>query len=145
MNNQQTASVIKNLAKQNKIAVDKVLIDCKINKNFIYDIEKRNSVPSIETLEKIADYFNVSTDYLLGREQPKITVDSKYSKLIDMFESLNTKGRIRAIEYLQDLDKLYPAETELQNATFQEQRDFDRAVDVTSYDEEISEKLGHKA
>ncbi len=27
--------------------------------------------PSIDTLQKIADYFNVSTDYLLGRSQKK--------------------------------------------------------------------------
>ena len=33
----------------------------------IYDWENGRSYPSLEELVKIADYFNVSTDYLLGR------------------------------------------------------------------------------
>lgn len=31
--------------------------------------------PDLETLVKIADYFNVSTDYLLGRTGSKLSVD----------------------------------------------------------------------
>jgi transcriptional regulator with XRE-family HTH domain len=33
----------------------------------IYRIESGNSSPTIETITKIADYFHVSVDYLLGR------------------------------------------------------------------------------
>ena len=37
----------------------------------LYENEKRQ--PDYETLKKLADYFNVTTDYLLGREEsPKI-------------------------------------------------------------------------
>ena len=31
--------------------------------------ENGSSQPSLETLVKLADYFDVSTDYLLGREE----------------------------------------------------------------------------
>ena len=40
------------------------LID--INRNFMYDL-KNNQKPSVEALEKIADYLDCSIDYLLGR------------------------------------------------------------------------------
>ena len=45
-----------------------------MGKNSIYAL-KRNQ-PSAERLQEIADYFNVSTDYLLGRtDNPKIASD----------------------------------------------------------------------
>ena len=60
------AEKIKILCKTKKITVKLLLENCNINRNFIYDLENNNK-PSIETLEKIADYFDCSTDYLLGR------------------------------------------------------------------------------
>src|SRR5690606_12045250 len=38
-----------------------------ISHSFLADIESGRSVPSIDTLETLADFFGVSTDYLLGR------------------------------------------------------------------------------
>ena len=35
--------------------------------------ENDNIVPSVDMLEKIADFFRVSTDYLLGREKKPVT------------------------------------------------------------------------
>ena len=44
----------------------------------------RNSSPNTEKLQKIADYFNVSMDYLLGREQFLTPKDEKdISKILD--------------------------------------------------------------
>ena len=67
MNNAQTAERIKNLCKERKISITQVLLECGIVKSFIYDLEKRNSYPSCEKICILADYFNVPTDYLLGR------------------------------------------------------------------------------
>lgn len=39
-----------------------------LSANAICEWEKGRSEPSFETLKKIADYFDVSVDYLLGRE-----------------------------------------------------------------------------
>lgn len=39
-----------------------------VKKQSISNWENDNIIPSIEMLERIADYFAVSTDYLLGRE-----------------------------------------------------------------------------
>ena len=50
-----------------------MLEDCDIRKSLIYDLEKRDYTPSAEVLEKIADYLDVSVDYLLGRtDKPEV-------------------------------------------------------------------------
>ena len=40
-----------------------------VTKQTVSNWENDNIQPSIEMLEKIADFFNVSTDYLLGRNE----------------------------------------------------------------------------
>ncbi|MBP3938401.1 MAG: helix-turn-helix transcriptional regulator [Clostridia bacterium] len=39
-----------------------------VTKQTVSNWENNNIQPSIDMLVKIADYFNISTDYLLGRE-----------------------------------------------------------------------------
>ena len=56
-----------NLIKKDNITKNKLLIDLNLSKNSFIDWEKRGSSPCADTVVKIADYFNVSTDYLLGR------------------------------------------------------------------------------
>lgn len=42
-----------------------------VAKQSVSNWENDNIMPSVEMLEKIADFFNVTTDYLLGREGKK--------------------------------------------------------------------------
>ena len=35
------------------------------------------SIPSVDKLAKVADHFNVSTDYLIGRNEISLSADSK--------------------------------------------------------------------
>lgn len=45
---------------------------CGLNKNAIKRYEAGKSEPTVSSLESIADYFDVSIDYLLGRsDYPK--------------------------------------------------------------------------
>ena len=46
-----------------------------ISKQTVSNWENNNIMPSVEMLEKIADTFNVSTDYLLGREKARLEVE----------------------------------------------------------------------
>lgn len=62
--------------KQGKTIVD-VESDLGFSKNYLYKWKK--SVPSSDKLSKVADYFNVSTDYLLGRN----TKETKKADLAD--------------------------------------------------------------
>lgn len=60
-----TFEKIKELAKIRGISLSDLEIKLGLGKNSLYGL-KRNQ-PSAERLQLIADYFNVSTDYLLGR------------------------------------------------------------------------------
>ena len=40
-------------------------------KNYFYEWERAGTIPSWEYLKAIAEYFNVSPDYLLGRTEYK--------------------------------------------------------------------------
>lgn len=67
----ECAKRIKELAKSTGISVNKLLIDCKMSKSMIYDMEKRNAMPSADKLQKISDYFHVSMGYLLMGTEPE--------------------------------------------------------------------------
>ena len=43
-----------------------------VKKQTISNWENDNIMPSVEMLEKIANYFHVSTDYLLGRDDATV-------------------------------------------------------------------------
>ncbi|MEY8515034.1 helix-turn-helix domain-containing protein [Lactococcus taiwanensis] len=58
---------IKNLADNQKISLQKVAIDIGLSENAIYGWKTRK--PKGEDLAKVADYFHVSVDYLLGRDE----------------------------------------------------------------------------
>lgn len=64
------------------------------------------SEPGYDTLVKIADYFHVSTDYLLGRTKDKRIIKTMYDK-IDISEDCLTALRL-ASAVARDPDKLDP-------------------------------------
>lgn len=65
---------VKELSQKRGISLSKLEETLGLGKNSIYAL-KRNQ-PSAERLQEIADYFNVSTDYLLGRtDNPRIASD----------------------------------------------------------------------
>jgi transcriptional regulator with XRE-family HTH domain len=45
--------------------------------------------PSMSALIKIADYFNVSIDYLVGREKPATIMSQMPSEITDMWKKLD--------------------------------------------------------
>lgn len=108
----ETFEKIKELAKKRGKALGQVEEDLGYGRNTLYKI--KNSTPNAERIAEIANYFNVSTDYLLGRtDNPTIAKDDK------------------ANEYLG------PAETELvaafrnqtQNMTEEEKARFNKAIE----------------
>ena len=58
---------LKELRKLRKISQLKLALDLNMNQNTISRYENLERQADYETLIKIADYFNVSIDYLLGR------------------------------------------------------------------------------
>lgn len=75
-----TFEKIKELSKKQGVSLQKVAEDLGFSVNYLYTLKEKT--PKSDRLQEIADYFNVSTDYLLGRtDNPKIASDdvSSYS------------------------------------------------------------------
>ena len=59
---------LKELRKKRKISQLKLAMDLNMNQNTISRYENMEREADYETLIKIADYFHVTLDYLLGRD-----------------------------------------------------------------------------
>lgn len=71
-----TLEKIKELAQKQGISLQKVAEDLGYSINYLYTLKEKT--PKSDRLQEIADYFNVSTDYLLGRtDNPAIAGNSK--------------------------------------------------------------------
>ena len=75
---------IKDLADSQKVSLKKVSSDLKFGENYIYNL-RYSKTPNADKLALIADYFNVSVDYLLGRDEAK-----PVNKPIDLAEVANS-------------------------------------------------------
>lgn len=64
--------VLKSLRLSNGMTQDELAQILKISRSTVGMYEKGDREPDYETLEAIADYFNVSIDYLLGRENTTV-------------------------------------------------------------------------
>lgn len=86
-----TFEIIKKLAKQHDKSLQQVAEDLNFSKNLFY--RWKTSDPKAKDLAKVADYFGVTTDYLLGRtETPQFTSkDEKdiQKKLTEMIDGLS--------------------------------------------------------
>ena len=81
-----TLEKIKELALKRGISLQKVAEDLGYSINYLYTLKEKT--PKSDRLQEIADYFNVSTDYLLGRtDNPNIagdTVTTPDGRVVDL-------------------------------------------------------------
>lgn len=71
-----TLEKIKELAKSRGISLAKLEESLGYSTNYFYTLKTKT--PNSDRLQEIADYFNVSTDYLLGRtDNPNVASGSK--------------------------------------------------------------------
>ena len=70
-----TLEKIKELAQKQGISLQKVAEDLGYSINYLYTLKEKT--PKSDRLQEIADYFNVSTDYLLGRTDNPAIADKE--------------------------------------------------------------------
>nr|DAO56177.1 MAG TPA: repressor protein [Caudoviricetes sp.] len=70
-----TLEKIKELALKRGISLQKVAEDLGYSINYLYTLKEKT--PKSDRLQEIADYFNVSTDYLLGRTDNPTIADKE--------------------------------------------------------------------
>lgn len=91
----KTNEILKSLRQSKKLMQSDVaeILDVSLSSYQKYERDKNCVMPSIEVLMRIADYYGVSVDYLLGREPPAnpfdmIAVDTASKNTMEMFASL---------------------------------------------------------
>ncbi|TGE39801.1 XRE family transcriptional regulator [Desulfosporosinus fructosivorans] len=66
-----------------------------------YEVDRRK--PDYDTLQKIADYFEVSTDFLLGRTDDTAMEKCNFPYLLESEQGYNTQDAHRSDDPMEDL------------------------------------------
>lgn len=78
------------LMDEKKLTAYRISKDTGISTSLLSYWKNGEKLPGAENLEKLADYFGVSVDYLLGKEKPAIQEDNGLTdaerELIDLFD-----------------------------------------------------------
>lgn len=95
-NNSLKLDNLKLLREKKNITQLKLSMDIDVSQELISQYELGKSLPTINNLLKLADYFNCSTDYLLGRTATDLPVNAlimnkqniEYANIINKYDSL---------------------------------------------------------
>lgn len=93
-----TLDIIKKLCEENKTSISQLEKDLGFSRGYMYKIE--TSAPSSVKLQKIADYFGKTTDYLLGKEDKETTKNSTNQMLLQSLISSEPDAAIKFISRL---------------------------------------------
>lgn len=89
--------IFKDLRLEQKMSQDKIAEELDVSQPLIAKWESHQSTPAPEMLDYIADYFNISTDYLLGRSKYR-NLEFNNSELdnilIDKIKQLSEENKI---------------------------------------------------
>ena len=105
-------NIIRELRKKKDISQKVLAIELAVSQPTVCDWEKGIKAPGSENLKKLADYFDVSIDYLLGRndsddmqiKKPTVENDSELRKrIIDRVKQLPDPALEHTWAYLEGL------------------------------------------
>lgn len=93
------AERFKSLRIESNLTQEELALRLNVSKGAIGNYESGTRIPRTEDLEDIADFFNVETDYLLGRtnNRPDFTLEERW--IIECYRNADndTKTGIKAI------------------------------------------------
>lgn len=117
----ETIERIFELINKKGMTINSFAVDCKINAMLFTHWKKGRQKPGLEVLIKIADYFNVSLDYLVGRETPTVKKEINNpnkainSTLLNRIESLDELQQAKVMAYI---DGLQDTNSSIKNAFY---------------------------
>lgn len=88
--------IVNNLCKERKTTITRMAEDIGLS-NAAPTSWRKGAVPKLTTLEKISKYFDVSVDYLLGKEHKKTPTPAKgerdYLAIMNAFDQADESTR----------------------------------------------------
>ena len=91
-----------NLCKQKGVSKQKACIDCGLSRT-AWNKWKAGAIPNGDAIQSLADYFGVTTDYLLtGAETKKVPAPTGGDELDETLERLRTRPECRMLFKLAD-------------------------------------------
>lgn len=103
------SQILKNLRAEKGLSQRELSSQLGLSANSICEYEKGRAEASIDTLIKIADIFNVSIDYLVGREDdfgivqssaPNYALTAIESEMLSHFRKLDVSAQHKVIGYV---------------------------------------------
>ena len=91
---------IKKLAEDQKIGLKDLALKLGFSENYFYNMKNAKSSPSSEILAKVADYFGVTVDSLLGREKDEETQTPEFSTLQRRARNLSRADQRRLLKIM---------------------------------------------
>lgn len=100
--------ILKRLREENKISQQKLANELKVSQSTVGMWENGKNKPEFDTLIKIADYFNVSVDYLLGKSENKNkpadeNISELDKELIKIMSKLTPAEAVRVRDFVSGL------------------------------------------
>lgn len=100
------------LVNEKGITRSKMLHDLDLNKTSFLNWQERGTIPGGDTLLKIADYFGVTVDYLLGKEEknemsPQNPTERKLILLARKTEDMPEAQREALLKYFEETIDVY--------------------------------------
>lgn len=89
----ELAAKIRKLGKEKSMSGAQVLKACEINRNFLYDLEHADTSPSIDKIERLANFFGISIDYLLGTDCYSKSINESTAQFLTYFDQLNAEEK----------------------------------------------------
>ncbi|MCC0645486.1 helix-turn-helix domain-containing protein [Clostridioides sp. ZZV14-6150] len=91
---------LKKLRTEKKLTQQELATILNINKSSISRYEKDQQIPEIKLLKVMADYFNISLDYLIGRNfQNKININENFPDIFTKYFSKQINNPIYKVNY----------------------------------------------
>lgn len=102
MENQTTVDRIRTLANSQGLSLPALEVKLSLGNGTIS--RWRSSSPNSDKLIRVADYFHVSLDYLLGRHTEKIPTEPKLSEdelsIIDLYRQIPAQRRAMVLQMI---------------------------------------------
>ena len=93
---------VKDLCKEKGISINKLEQEIGVASGYLSKLDN----PGIKTVKLIADYFNVSVDYLMTGEEKEVpTFSTEHIELISAYDKLSSADKLAIMQIIKSLSE----------------------------------------